>query len=123
MATLIARRQGVVLSLICGAALVASCATTINHVLADPSRYRDREVKLSGTVSDSYGFLENGAYRLKDDTGEIWVVSSHGVPRNGAKVTVEGTIREGANLGAFGSKLPAGIASGLVLMESSHSAK
>jgi hypothetical protein len=33
----------------------AACAwKTINHVLADPSGYRDREVQLSGAVVDSY---------------------------------------------------------------------
>ena len=32
----------------------AACATSINKVLADPSRYRDREVTVSGTVGDSF---------------------------------------------------------------------
>jgi hypothetical protein len=32
----------------------AACASrTVNQVLADPSRYRDREVQLSGAVVDS----------------------------------------------------------------------
>lgn len=102
----------------------AACASmTINRVLADPSRFRDREVRLSGAVVDSYSLANRGAYRIDDDTGQLWVVSDRGTPRKGARVTVKGTIREGFNLGSLGDRLPAGIGSGLVLMESSHKAR
>ena len=101
-----------------------ACATvTMNKVLADPSRYRDREVTVSGNVVDSYSITTRGAYRLRDGTGELWVVSEHGVPRTGAQVKVTGKVREGFNIGAFGAKLPQGVGSGLVLVESSHKAK
>jgi hypothetical protein len=104
----------------------AACASrTVNQVLADPSRYRDREVQLSGAVVDSYSYVNRGAYRIDDGTGQLWVVSDKGVPRTSARVTVKGTIREGFNLGSLGDRinLPQGIGSGLVLMESSHKAK
>ena len=103
----------------------AACASmTINRLLADPSRYRDREVQLSGVVVDSYSLANRGAYRIDDDTGQLWVMSSRGTPRKGARVAVKGTVREGFNLGSLGDliKLPGGVA-GLVLVESSHSAK
>jgi hypothetical protein len=104
---------------------VAGCgARTVNQVLADPSRYRDREVKLSGAVVDSYSFVNRGAYRIDDGTGQLWVVSDKGVPRVSARVTVKGRVREGFNLGSLGDRinLPAGLGSGLVLLESSHTA-
>jgi hypothetical protein len=107
------------------ALLFAACASmTINKVLADPSRYRDREVKLSGAVVDSYSLASRGAYRIDDETGQLWVVSNQGTPRKGARVTVKGTIRDAFNLGSLGDQinLP-GVGSGLVLMESSHKAK
>ena len=107
-----------------GALVSTACASThINRILADPSHYRDRQVRLSGSVVDSYSFANRGAYRLGDDSGQLWVVSDRGVPRKGARVTVQGTIREGFNLGSLGDRmnLP-GIGSGLVLMESSHKA-
>ena len=103
----------------------AACASkTINQVLADPSRYRNREVRLSGSVVDSYSLANRGAYRIDDDTGQLWVVSDRGTPRKGARVTVNGTIREGVNLGSLGDQvhLP-GVGMGLVLMESSHKAR
>jgi len=102
----------------------AACATSINNVLADPSRYRDREVKISGRVADSYSVADNGVYRVQDGSGQLWVVSTRGVPRKDAKVTVRGTVREGFNLGGLSDRLrlPAGVGSGLVLMEVSHKA-
>lgn len=105
-------------------ASAACAARTVNQILADPSRYRDREVRVSGAVVDSYSFLNRGAYRIDDGTGQLWVVSDTGVPRNSARVTVKGRIREGFNLGSLGDriKLPPAIGSGLVLMESSHTA-
>ena len=104
----------------------AACATrTVNQVLADPSRYRNREVQLSGAVVDSYSVGSRGAYRIDDGTGQLWIVSDQGVPRTSGRVTVKGTIREGFNLGSLGDRinLPLGLGSGLVLMESSHKAK
>ncbi len=120
--TVLTRRTPLALVL---AALVlsAACATSINRVLADPSQYRNREVKIAGRVADSYSVADRGVYRIQDGSGELWVVSDHGVPRTGARVSVKGHIREAFNLGILGRGLPAGVGSGLVLVETSHSAR
>src|SRR5438552_4124953 len=93
----------------------ACAARTVNQVIADPSRYRNREVKLSGEVVNSFSLLNRGAYQIDDGTGQLWIVSDKGVPRKSARVRVKGTIREGFNLGALASRinLPVGIGSGL----------
>jgi hypothetical protein len=112
--------------IVIGAVSSAACASrTINQVLADPGRYRDRQVKLQGSVVDSYSMLGNGAYQIDDTTGRLWVVSNQGVPRKGARVSVTGTVREGFSLGSLGErmKLPPAVSSGILLMESSHKAK
>ena len=109
-----------------GALLSGACAArSINQVLADPGRYRDKEVTLSGSVVDSYSFVGNGAYQIEDKTGKLWVVSNRGVPRKGAQVSVKGTVREGFSLGSVGDKLklPPAVSAGIVLMETSHKAK
>jgi hypothetical protein len=117
----------VILTVLSVTALVsAACAArTVNQVIADPSRYRNREVKLSGTVVDSYSLVNRGAYRIDDGTGQLWIVSDNGIPRKSARVDVKGTIREGFNLGSLGDRinLPSAVGSGLVLIESSHKAK
>ena len=98
-----------------------ACASTktINQLLADPARYRDDTVQLSGEVVDSYSVANRGAYQISDGTGRLWVVSESGVPRKGARVTVKGEVKEGFNFGSLTDvlKLPAGIAAGMVLME------
>jgi hypothetical protein len=105
--------------------IVACASTSINRVLADPARYRDKDVRLSGTVVDSYSLANRGVYKLDDESGQIWVMSDRGVPRRGARVTVKGRIREGFNLGSLGDeiRLPQAIGSALVLVESSRDAR
>jgi len=104
-----------------------ACASTrtINELLADPSRYRNRTVQLSGEVVESFSVADRGTYRIDDGTGELWIVSETGVPRRTARVTVKGRVREGFNFGSLSDalKLPPGLAAGLVLLESSHKAK
>jgi hypothetical protein len=118
-------RSAALVVVMAGALLSGACAArSINQVLADPGRYRDKEVKLSGDVVDSYSFIGNGAYQIEDKTGKLWVVSNRGVPRKGAKVSVTGTVREGFSLGSVGDKmkLPPAVSAGIVLMETSHKA-
>jgi hypothetical protein len=120
------RRSTVLTVLVLGALVLSGCATrSVNQILADPARYRNREVRVSGSVVESYSLANRGAYLIDDQSGRLWVVSDRGVPRKGARVTVTGTIREGFNLGTLGDRisLPAGIGTGLVMTESSHNAK
>ena len=108
-----------------GAVTSSACAPkSINQILVDPSRYQNREVRVSGSVAESYSFAGRGAYRIDDQSGQLWVISERGVPRKGARVIVKGRIRDGFNFGMLGDRinLPAGLGSGLVLMESSHRA-
>lgn len=107
------------------AVVSAACAgKSVNDILADPSRYRDRDVSVTGNVEESFSFGNRGVYRVNDSTGQLWVVSERGVPRKGARVKVTGRVREGFNMSSLGDRinLPAGVASGLVLVESSHRA-
>jgi membrane protein implicated in regulation of membrane protease activity len=112
--------------LVLTAVMSAACgARTINKVLADPGHYRNKSVKLTGAVVDSYSVVGRGAYQLDDNTGRLWIVSDNGVPRKGARVQVTGTVREGFSLGSLGDrlKLPTAVGAGIVLVEESHKAK
>ncbi|MFQ5747774.1 MAG: hypothetical protein ACE5HF_11245 [Gemmatimonadota bacterium] len=69
------------------------CRSTmqIKTLLDDPARFDGRTVKIEGEVTESLGALRRGAYRVRDGTGTIAVVSeSGGAPRAGAEVGVEG---------------------------------
>jgi len=98
---------------------------TIHNILVDPRRYASQEVGVAGKVVRSYAVLDHGAYEVDDGTGTLWVISKTGVPREGARVAVKGTIRDAFSLGELGSilKLPDSIRSGVVMMESAHKAK
>lgn len=111
------------------AVAVSGCATkTVNDVLADPSRYAERNITLEGRVIESYSVAGNGFYRLEDTTGRLWILSTRGVPRKGATVRVKGRVQDGFDLTSVGDfvTLPEPIRerieSGLLLIESSHEA-
>ena len=73
-----------------------ACGTVpIGRILRDPTRYHNRIVQVEGTVSNSFGALDTGAYQLDDGTGKIYVVSSAGVPSRGSRVKVEGMVASG----------------------------
>ncbi len=105
--------------------LLAACATSVGRVTSDPSRYRNREVTISGTVVDSVSVLGRGVYRVQDSSGSLWVASTQGVPREGARVKVKGRVQDGFDLSMFGGNLnlPPGVASGVVLIASSHTSR
>ena len=106
-------------------AAVACGARSINQVLADPGKYRNDTVTVRGTVAESASVMGKGAYRITDGDQGLWVVTSSGAPRRGARVEVTGRLQDGYDLTGFGSviKLPGSLQSGLVLVESSHKAR
>lgn len=78
---------------------LSSCGyTKIGRINADPNRYRNRTVRLEGTVTNAFGALSAGGYQLEDDTGRIVVISSRGVPSKGSRVSVSGTVMEGVTV-------------------------
>ena len=66
------------------ALFLASCArVTIGRINADPSRFQNHTVRITGTVTNSVGLLGKGGYQLEDNTGRIYVISGKGVPSRG----------------------------------------
>jgi hypothetical protein len=95
-------RLSLTLLLIVGTLVLAACPgrTSIEKINRDPGRYSGKEVAIGGRVSNSFGLLGSGVYQVEDGTGEIWVFSQrYGVPSNGAKVGVKGTISQGFSFG------------------------
>lgn len=71
--------------------------TTINQLNGDPARYRNKDVMIVGTVTNSFGAVGFGAYELSDETGKIWVLTRRGAPSNGARVGAVGRYVQGIN--------------------------
>jgi hypothetical protein len=85
-----------------GTLLLAGCPqrTSIGKINSDPGRYVGKEVAIAGHVTNSFGALGTGVFEVDDGTGRMWVYSqNYGVPGNGAKVGVVGTLQQGFSLG------------------------
>ena len=100
------------LPLIAALILVACESVKIADIKADPSRFRNKSVQVDGTVTISFGALSVGAYEIEDETGKLFVITSQGVPSQGARVRVHGTVFSGA--------MVAGQAVGVAIRESKH---
>jgi hypothetical protein len=90
--------------LLTAALVVAGCTTpasriAISDILADPARYEDQTIELSGEVTDAMGLFSVGLYSLSDGTGEIHVMTTSGLPATGTKLTVRGTVSSGVTFG------------------------
>lgn len=95
-------RLSLALLLMVGTMVLAGCPThtSIEKINRDPGRYAGREVAIGGRVSNSFGLMGSGVYQVDDGTGQLWVFSQgYGVPGNGAKVGVRGTISQGFSFG------------------------
>jgi hypothetical protein len=104
------KRRTFFLSLILvGTIFLTACPNreSISKINADPGRYRNKDVAIAGTVRDSYGFLDTGAYEVDDGTGTMWVITRRGVPARGSKVGAQGRVRTGFSFGgrSFGTIL------------------
>jgi hypothetical protein len=85
--------------------LLAGCAgiTPIGELLDNPARYDGKTVRVQGEVQESAGGLGLGAYRVKDKTGTLTVVSDQGgPPRQGATIGVKGRFEALITLGREG---------------------
>ena len=95
--------------------LTACAPMTIGRITADPSRFQNRTVRVTGTVTNSVGLLGKGGYQIEDNTGKIYVISAKGVPSRGSRVTVTGRVNSGAEV--------LGTPVGVTIRENTHTVK
>lgn len=83
--------------------LLAGCAgvTPISELLQNSSKYNGKTVRVKGEVKESAGLLGRGAYQIKDDTGQLTVLSeTSSPPPSGSKVGVKGVFEALFTLGS-----------------------
>ena len=96
-------------------AFLTGCGSTrIGRILAEPSRYQNRNVTVEGRVTTAFGANLPGVnlpglYQVEDGSGKIYVVSTRGVPTKDARVRVRGKVTPGLSLGgrSFGTAIQA----------------
>jgi hypothetical protein len=85
--------------------LMTGCAARgvrIAELKDQPTKYDDKSVSITGTVTSSWGIplLPYQLYNVDDGTGEITVLSQSGrTPAKGTRVEVRGKINEFATFG------------------------
>ena len=93
--------------------MVLSCgcigekADKIGDITSNPSEYEGETVNIKGSVRDTFSIplISQGAYKMSDGTGSIWVITTRGVPSEGEKVSVKGTVKTAFKIGvkSFGT--------------------
>jgi hypothetical protein len=78
--------------------LLLSCGkfvTPIGDIKLNPDKYENKAVIVYGTVDSSskMPFNEQGSFILRDDTGEIKVITGGALPKTGTKKLVKGKVQ------------------------------
>ncbi len=88
------------------ALLLAGCnehTDKLSDISSNPSAYVNKDVTVAGEVTKVYelplGLTNLAAYRVSDGTGQAWVLSRAGAPREGDKVGLKGTVRPEGRIG------------------------
>lgn len=63
----------------------------VSQIKQDASK--SRRVKISGTVTEVIPLVSSVAYKVKDDTGEIWVLSENEAPQVDQNIIINGTLK------------------------------
>jgi hypothetical protein len=73
--------------------------TPIGKVVENPRAYDGKDITISGQVTDRASLLFVKYFQLKDNTGEITVVTNRVLPSVGAKVRVKGHVEQAFAMG------------------------
>ncbi len=73
----------------------------IGDILKKPEEYSGKTVNIKGEVTEvlSIPFIAQGAYKVDDGSGSIWVITTSGTPAKGKEVSVKGTVRTTYTIG------------------------
>ena len=74
-------------------------STKIKDILEHPREFDGRTVTIAGEVKESANLLFIKYFIVRDDTGEITVVTDRAVPRQGEKVRVTGRVNQAFAIG------------------------
>ena len=97
--------------------VLVSCgivATKIGDIIGHPRDYADKEVTISGEVTETFSLFIVKYFVVRDNSGEISVVTERPLPAKGEKIKVKGTVKETFS---FGTK------TAIVLVEASEKSK
>jgi len=71
----------------------------IKKLLENPRDYENRTVNIEGEVNEVFSLLVVKYFSVKDDTGEIIVVTERILPKKGEKIKVKGRMVDAFSIG------------------------
>ena len=74
-------------------------STKIGDITNKPRHYADKEVTVSGEVTEAFSLVVVKYFTLRDNTGEIAIVTDRALPKEGEHLTVKGVVREAFSIG------------------------
>lgn len=83
--------------------LLCNCSslftTPINKILENPRDYAGKTVTVSGEVTRVFSLFIVKYFVVRDNTGEITIVTEKALPKIGTKIKVKGTVEEAFSIG------------------------
>ncbi len=81
---------------------LASCGigtTRIGDIMSHPREYAEKEVTISGEVTEAFSLFIVKYFVVRDNSGEISVVTDKPLPAKGEKIKVKGRVKEAFSIG------------------------
>jgi hypothetical protein len=73
--------------------------TPISKIIQNPRNYEGKQVMVSGKVVETFSLVVIRYFIIRDDTGEITVVTERSAPKKGEQIKVTGKVEEAFSLG------------------------
>ncbi len=70
------------------------CATSIKRIKNDPARFDGKKVHIKGQVISSLELAEINCFTLRDNTGNLLVVTDNMLPLKNDKIRVSGVVNQ-----------------------------
>jgi hypothetical protein len=102
--TMSAKASAIVVAL-ASAMLLAACDylpfgyTPIREITSAPGQFEGKEVKLKGRARGTLKFLGLKAYTLRDETGEVPVVTAGELPAENSEIVIKGVVKSAVIVG------------------------
>ena len=73
--------------------------TQIKQILDNPRQFSEKEVTVKGQVVDTFSIFVVKYFSIKDESGEMTVVTNKPLPKKGEIIKVTGKVQEAFSLG------------------------
>jgi hypothetical protein len=74
---------------------------TVKEVISNPRQFTDREIVITGVVGKTFAIMNMGYFELfGDDASVLTVLSNRGMPMQGKRISVRGTLHQAYALGS-----------------------